>query len=54
MGDKFVAQLKEAGWLDYVIFFLHFGHTKICSWATSLSPISRQLGLKDWANKYLL
>jgi hypothetical protein len=31
MGDKFVGQLKEAGWLDYAILFLHFGHTEIRS-----------------------
>jgi hypothetical protein len=29
----------------YAIFFLHFGHTEIHSWATSLSPRS-ELGNK--------
>jgi hypothetical protein len=46
MGHKLVAQLKEAGWLDYAIFFLHFGHTEIRSWATSLSPVSCQIRTK--------
>jgi hypothetical protein len=40
MGDKFVGQLKEAGRLDFAIFFLQFGHTEIYSWATNLSPSS--------------
>jgi hypothetical protein len=49
----FLAQTKKASVLEiekncfvlknklcYFIFFLHFGHTEIHSWATSLSPIS--------------
>jgi hypothetical protein len=35
---KFVLFLKNE--LCYFIFFLHFGHTEIHSWATNLSPIS--------------
>jgi hypothetical protein len=45
MGDKFVGQLKEAGWLDYAIFFLYIGHIEICSWANYA-----KLGLKDLAS----
>jgi hypothetical protein len=49
MGDKFVGQLKKAGVTGlaatYASFFLHFGHTEVHSWPTSLLPWS-ELGDK--------
>jgi hypothetical protein len=53
MGNKFVGQLKETGWLDYAIFFLHFGHTEICRWVTNLLPSSCQIRTKRLCYIYL-
>jgi hypothetical protein len=35
---KFVLFFKKTSCARYIIFFLHFGHTEIHSWATSLLP----------------
>jgi hypothetical protein len=38
---------------SYAIFFFLFGHTEICSWATSLSPISCQIRTKRLGYRFV-